>query len=103
MFDCAVGALAGAESAAPPQRAALICMGSTFRVVIPPSLGLILLGDAHTEAVDATGMAVRIINTLDILRGALVPAAMLFLLCMAAACWGARKPAPAAEPALAPI
>lgn len=88
------GRLADA-SVPPPQRAAIICMGSTFSVVIPPSLVLILLGDAmlraHTEAVNATGMAVRIINTHDIFRGALVPGVLLFLFCMAAAWWGGRR------------
>jgi TRAP-type mannitol/chloroaromatic compound transport system permease large subunit len=75
--------------------AALICAGSTFGVVIPPSLVLILLGDAmlraHTEAVNATHEAVRIINTQDLFRGALLPALMFFVLCMAVAWWSGRK------------
>jgi tripartite ATP-independent transporter DctM subunit len=64
--------------------AALVCAAGTLGVVVPPSLVLILLGDAmlraHTEAVNATGRAVRIINTQDVFRGALIPAAMLLLL-----------------------
>jgi TRAP-type mannitol/chloroaromatic compound transport system permease large subunit len=50
---------------------------------------LILLGDAmlraHTEAVNVTHVGVRIINTQDIFRGALIPAAILVALCMLAA------------------
>src|SRR4029077_4980632 len=61
--------------------AALVCVASTLGVVVPPSLVLILLGDAmlraHTEAVNATGMAVRIVNTQDVFRAALIPAGAL--------------------------
>ena len=69
----------------PPERgAALVAAASTLGVVIPPSLVLILLSDAmmraHTEAVNATHNAVRIINTQDVFRGALLPAAGLLLL-----------------------
>lgn len=88
--------------------AALICAGSTFGVVIPPSLVLILLGDAmlraHTEAVNATHEAVRIINTQDLFRGALLPALMFFVLCMGVAWWGGRRakvPEQAERPVLA--
>ena len=43
----------------PPERAAaLVCVASTLGVIVPPSLVLILLGDAmmraHTEAVNIT-------------------------------------------------
>src|SRR5216683_969788 len=59
---------------------ALVCVASTLGVVIPPSLVLILLGDAmmraHTEATNVTKEMVRIVNTQDIFRGALVPAAL---------------------------
>jgi tripartite ATP-independent transporter DctM subunit len=85
--------------------AALVCVASTLGVVVPPSLVLILLGDAmlraHTEAVNATGVAVRIVNTQDVFRGALVPAAVLLLLCALVAWrrnrrkWSGRFPAPA--------
>ena len=67
--------------------AALCCMASTMGVVIPPSLVLILLGDAmlraHTEAINATGPlfgGARIINTQDVFHGALIPAALLLVL-----------------------
>lgn len=76
--------------------AALVTVTSTLGVVIPPSLVLILLSDAmlraHTEAVNATHVAARIINTQDLFRGALIPAAILLVLC-AAITWraGARR------------
>src|SRR5215212_2727898 len=54
-----------------PTRAALVAVASTLGVVIPPSLVLILLGDAmlgaHTIAVTATGRQDRVINTQDVL------------------------------------
>ena len=69
----------------PTRGAALVCVASTLGVVVPPSLVLILLGDAmlraHTEAVNATGVATRIINTQDVFRGALIPAVVFLLLC----------------------
>jgi tripartite ATP-independent transporter DctM subunit len=75
--------------------AALVCVASTLGVVVPPSLVLILLGDAmlraHTEAINATGLAARVINTQDVFRGALIPAAMLLVLCALAAWWQNRR------------
>lgn len=77
---------------------ALVCVASTLGVVIPPSLVLILLGDAmmraHTEATNVTKALVRIVNTQDIFRGALVPAALFLGLCLLVA-WllGRRTPA----------
>src|SRR5262249_1771816 len=68
---------------------ALVCVASTLGVVIPPSLVLILLGDAmmraHTEATNVTKAMVRIVNTQDIFRGALVPAALFLTLCLGVA------------------
>ena len=80
---------------------ALVCVASTLGVVIPPSLVLILLGDAmmraHTEATNVTKEMVRIVNTQDIFRGALVPAAMFLALCLVVAWWiGRNRPAAAA-------
>lgn len=73
-----------AQPSADAKNAALICVASTMGVVVPPSLVLILLGDAmlraHTEAVNVTHAAVRIINTHDVFRGALVPAAIFVAL-----------------------
>ena len=88
-------------SGVPPERgAALVCVASTLGVVIPPSLVLILLGDAmmraHTEATNLTHETVRIINTQDVFVGALVPAAVLLALCALAAWWTNRLRADAA-------
>lgn len=66
---------------------ALTCVASTLGVVIPPSLVLILLGDAmlraHTEASNVIGLAGRIINTQDVFHGALIPAGVFLALCAA--------------------
>ena len=74
---------------------AQVCVASTLGVVVPPSLVLILLGDAmlraHTEAVNITHEAVRIINTQDVFRGALVPAAIIFMLYLAVAGFCSRR------------
>ncbi len=81
--------------------AALVCVASTFGVVVPPSLVLILLGDtmlrAHTEAINATGLAVRVINTQDVFRGALIPAAIMLFLCGLTAWWQNRADVVAGE------
>ena len=72
-----------------------VCVASTLGVVVPPSLVLILLGDAmlraHTEAVNVTHEAVRIINTQDVFRGALLPAALLFALYVVVAARSGRR------------
>lgn len=76
---------------------ALVAVASTFGVVVPPSLVLILLGDtmmrAHTEAVNVTHASVQIINTQDIFQGALLPAAILLLLHLIITWWVGRKDA----------
>jgi len=83
-----------------PTRAALVAVASTLGVVIPPSLVLILLGDAmlgaHTIAVTTTGRSDRVINTQDIFHGALVPAGLFLLLCLIAA-WIVGRRLPAAD------
>ena len=70
----------------PATREAVVAVASTLGVVVPPSLVLILLGDAmltaHTIAINATGRIDRIINTQDLLRGALVPAGMFIVGCL---------------------
>src|SRR6266446_9631438 len=82
------------------QSLAVVCVASTFGVVVPPSLVLILLGDAmlraHSEAIAATGIMARAINTQDVFRGALVPSAIFLSLCFVLAWWtghGARRDA----------
>ena len=75
---------------------ALVCVASTLGVVVPPSLVLILLGDAmmraHTEAANPVGLTGRIVNTQDVFHAALVPGgAALLALCVAIVAWqGAR-------------
>jgi tripartite ATP-independent transporter DctM subunit len=73
----------------PPLRYAAVAVASTLGVVIPPSLVLILLGDAmlnaHTIAVTVTGRADRVINTQDVFHGALGPAALSLVLTIAVA------------------
>jgi TRAP-type mannitol/chloroaromatic compound transport system permease large subunit len=63
------------------ERIALVAAASTLGVLLPPSLVLLLLADAlmraHTEAIHAGASAARIVNSQDLLRGALLPAAML--------------------------
>lgn len=80
---------------------ALVCVASTLGVVIPPSLVLILLGDAmmraHTEATNVTKAMVRIVNTQDIFRGALAPAALFLALCLMVA-WLMGRRTPARDP-----
>ena len=96
--------IAGGTSVA--QSAALTCISSTFGVVIPPSLVLILLGDAmlraHTEAINLIGVrasmgtSMRIINTQDVFHGAIIPAAILLVLC-ALVTWRVHRRAPRAD------
>lgn len=78
-----------------PLRYATIAVASTFGVVIPPSLVLILLGDAmlsaHTIAVTATGRSDRVINTQDVFHGALAPAALFFAISLLLAWLSARR------------
>jgi tripartite ATP-independent transporter DctM subunit len=77
------------------ERFAAVSVASTLGVVVPPSLVLILLGDAmlnaHTLAVTATGRADRVINTQDVFRGALIPAAIFLTFCLAIAWWKGRR------------
>jgi TRAP-type mannitol/chloroaromatic compound transport system permease large subunit len=87
---------------------ALISASSTIGVVVPPSLVLILLGDAmlraHTEASNLPGYVLggqRIINTQDVFHAALLPAACVLALWLLVASWQGRK-VPSKQPA-APV
>jgi TRAP-type mannitol/chloroaromatic compound transport system permease large subunit len=85
-----------------PASAALVSAAATVGVVVPPSLVLILLGDAmmnaHTEALllpsrgpsvlPSTGL---IINTQGVFRAALWPAAAVLLLWMLVLWWRGRR------------
>ena len=84
-----------ASGIALPRRAAVITVASTLGVVVPPSLVLILLGDAmlnaHTIAVTVTGRDDRVINTQDVFHGALAPAALYLTACLLIGWWFNRR------------
>ena len=93
-------------SGVPPGEAiGLLAVASTLGVVVPPSLVLILLGDAmlnaHTIALNASHRAGLIINTQDVFRGALLPAGLFVAGAALIVVWRARwtGPPPAGEPA----
>jgi TRAP-type mannitol/chloroaromatic compound transport system permease large subunit len=90
-----------------PRRAAIITVASTLGVVVPPSLVLILLGDAmlnaHTIAVTATGRDDRVINTQDVFHGALVPAAFYLAACLFIGWWFNRRAKPEDAASTAPV
>src|SRR5438270_3039457 len=73
---------------------ALVCVASTLGVVVPPSLVLILLGDAmmraHTEAMHLAPLEGLVVNTQDVFHAALVPAALFVLLCVLVVLWQGR-------------
>lgn len=84
---------------------ALISASSTIGVVVPPSLVLILLGDAmlraHTEASNLPNYILgnqRIINTQDVFHAALLPAACVLALWLLVAWWQGRQPRAAVQP-----
>jgi tripartite ATP-independent transporter DctM subunit len=89
-----------------PLRQATIAVASTLGVVVPPSLVLILLGDAmlnaHTLAVNVTGRADRVINTQDVLRGAILPAALFLTLSLVAGWFFANRSSAGAPPTARP-
>ena len=74
-----------------PRRIGLLAVFSTLGVIVPPSLVLLLLGDAmlraHTEGLNiARSLAlplaqqdIRVISTQDIMQAVLLPAALLLL------------------------
>jgi TRAP-type mannitol/chloroaromatic compound transport system permease large subunit len=77
---------------------ALVSVAATIGVVVPPSLALILLGDAmlraHTEASNLPGYLLgsqRIVNTQDVFNAALLPALCVLLLWALVAWWQGRK------------
>ena len=107
-----VGACASmlARTAAPRWRAAglgasqtvaLTAAAATLGAIVPPSLVLLLLGDAmmraHTEALQIAGTHdVRVINTQDLVQAGAPVAALLALAWAASALWAARREAPRA-------
>ena len=82
------------EKMQPAHAITLVGLAATIGVVVPPSLVLVLLGDAmmraHTEASHLGGSAlhvVRIINTRDVLNAAALPALLLLLAWSVVAVW----------------
>ena len=94
MLSRSVAPRMAASGMAAERGAATLCVASTLGVVIPPSLVLLLLGDAmmraHTEAANVTHAAVRIVNNQDVMRAALVPGAIVLLLSLALVAWRGR-------------
>lgn len=82
------------EMTDPAERVALLAATSTLGVVVPPSLVLILLGDAmmgaHTAALNAAGRFDQVISTQDVFRAAALPAALALFGWAALAVWRAR-------------
>lgn len=64
---------------APERRVALLAVAATLGVVVPPSLVLLLLGDAllraHTEALQQVASTAQVINTGVLVKAALLPMA----------------------------
>ncbi|MBS0453374.1 MAG: TRAP transporter large permease subunit [Proteobacteria bacterium] len=101
------GARWAEEGMPPARRAVLVAVTSTLGVIVPPSLVLLLLGDAmmraHTEGMQlaeagSAAAAARVVNTQDVLQAALVPGAMVFL-CWVVAAWFAAGRAEGREKA----
>lgn len=76
----------------------IVSVAATIGVVVPPSLVLLLLGDAmllaHLEASRLPGYVdagQRIINTQDVMHAALLPAVCVLLLWAGVAWWQARR------------
>jgi TRAP-type mannitol/chloroaromatic compound transport system permease large subunit len=83
-----------ARHVAPAEAAATVCIASTLGIVIPPSLVLLLLGDAmmsaHTEALNLTHANLRIVNTQDVLQAAILPGLAVLVAAFAIAAWRGR-------------
>jgi tripartite ATP-independent transporter DctM subunit len=85
------------RGADPAETTALVAVASTLGVLVPPSIVLLLLGDAmmaaHTQALNMGGRAERIINTQDLLHGAFLPALVILMIVGAIAAWQSRRAA----------
>lgn len=83
---------------AKPESTALLAAASTIGVVVPPSLVLLLLGDAmmraHLEAVKLSPVHLagqQIIQTHDVFKALILPALVIFVLWFVTAVWRARS------------
>ena len=93
------------------RRTVLVALASTLGVIVPPSLVLLLLGDAmmraHTEglalartlALPLAQAPLRIVNTQDVLQAALLPGALLLAGWLVITALTALAPAGATVPA----
>jgi TRAP-type mannitol/chloroaromatic compound transport system permease large subunit len=86
---------------------ALTAATATLGVVVPPSLVLLLLGDAmmraHTEGLALAGnTSLRVINTQDVVQACWPVAALLALAWAVVAAWRAKAATPALGPLAAP-
>jgi TRAP-type mannitol/chloroaromatic compound transport system permease large subunit len=91
-----------ADGMPPARRTTLLAVASTLGVLIPPSLVLLLLGDAmlraHTEGLDIArtlhlplaAERIRVINTQDVMQAVLPPGALLLLGWLGVSLVGAR-------------
>lgn len=97
-----------ADPRAPATRVAALAANATLGVLVPPSLVLLLLGDAmlraHTEGLHQAGDAstVRVINTQDIMQAAALPGLLLWVGWLLVTLWQARREDPPPRPAAAP-
>ena len=96
-----------AERGTPPAQAtATVCVASTLGIVIPPSLVLLLLGhamlQAHTQAMNLSQAATRIVNTQDLMRAALIPGAIVLAMALGWTAWRTRHGARLSMPTLPP-
>ncbi len=79
----------------PAQTVTLVAVASTLGVIVPPSLVLLLLGDAmmraHTEGLRASGVVMQVVNNQDVVRAVLVPGALVLLWCLGWTAWAGRR------------
>jgi TRAP-type mannitol/chloroaromatic compound transport system permease large subunit len=97
-----------AEGMPAARRTTLLAVASTLGVLIPPSLVLLLLGDAmlraHTEGLDIAralqlplaAERIRVVNTQDVMQAVLPPGAILLLGWFVLTIVGARHDVPSA-------
>ncbi len=88
-----------ADDVEPTRRVALVAVASTLGAVVPPSLVLLLLGDAmlraHTEGLNIAmrmklplaDADIRVVNSQDVMQAVLLPAALLLLGWLLIAVW----------------
>ncbi len=103
MLAHTVAPLWRAHGVAAAPAVALTAATATLGVVVPPSLVLLLLGDAmmraHTEGLALAGnQAMRVINTQDVVQACMPVAALLAVAWAVVAAWRARASVAATRP-----